>query len=373
MPTEERLARPVVLETLGAWALLLLLCSGCFTTRYLTQAAGGQLSIILHARPLSSLIKDPRAPPHVRMLLKRVPEIRAFGELHGLEPTQNYARYTDLKRTAAVWVVQACAPLKFEPKRWSMPIVGSVPYLGFFDEAEAHAYAKQLAEREHLDVDVAGVSAYSTLGWFRDPILSTMIPEEADALAGLVNTVLHESVHATLYIPGQSAFDESLASFVADALTAAYLARRQGPTEVAKYLERQERKAVRLGRLHDAYGRLDALYSSPLSEEDKRVQKAALFEHLQRELGTARTFNNAVLSGHRNYDAGRPAFQRLLSRCKGDFKRFMATVRKLEASSFPKPQMDNFTPVVDRLTHSTPGPCEAGASGRTDEDPVRQE
>lgn len=334
------------------WLAVLMLCSGCFTARYLTQAATGQLALIAAGRPLSSAINDPRTPPHVALLLARVPGVKAFGEAHGLEPTQNYARYADLHRSAAVWVVQACAPLKFESKRWSFPIAGTVPYLGFFDEQAAHAYATQLATDEALDVDVRGASAYSTLGWFKDPVLSTMIPEGPDAQVGLINTVLHESVHATLYIPGQSAFDESLASFVGDKLTAAYLSKRYGADskQLKAYVEGEQRSAEWISRLHRAWEELNTVYESPaLGDDEKRAKKAELLAALKVELGSKRLFNNAVLSGYRTYDTGGPAFERLLHRCDDDLKTFMATVKQLEPSSFPSPQMEDFSPVIDAL------------------------
>src|SRR5262249_41967930 len=144
-----------------------------------------------------------------------------------LTATENYVRYTQLDRDAAVYVVQAAPPLELKPRLWSFPIVGTVPYLGWFNVKDAKAYAQTLAQ-QGLDVDVRGASAYSTLGWFKDPVLSTMIGEGDGALGELANTVLHESTHATLYVKGQSAFNESLASFVGDRLARDWLATRFG-------------------------------------------------------------------------------------------------------------------------------------------------
>ncbi len=146
------------------WLFLLfmvVLGSGCFTTRYLLQAAGGQYELIHVARPLSDVTEDPNVPAHVRELLKKVPAIKRYGQLNGLTPTGNYGRYADLRRPAAVWVVQGCKSLAFEPKRWSFPIVGTVPYLGFFEEKAAREFAAELAKEEpHLDVTVRTASAY---------------------------------------------------------------------------------------------------------------------------------------------------------------------------------------------------------------------
>lgn len=331
--------------------LLLIALSGCFNARYLAQAAAGQFQLIAAARPLSTAIRNPSTPPHVQKLLATVPVVKAFGEKRGLKATKNYERYIDLHRGAAVYVVQACHPLKFEPKRWSFPIVGTVPYLGFFDEASARAYAKRIEEEEHLDVDVRGASAYSTLGWFKDPVLSTMISDGPDALGWLANTVLHESVHATLYIPGQSSFDESLASFVADKLTLEWLSSRLGPAskELKSYTESAAQGLERVARLHQAYEDLAAIYASSASDDDKRAQKAGVLAKLRADLKTRRDFNNATLVGYRTYDTGGPAFERLLQRCGGDLGVFLETVQKLEPSSFPQPQMEDFSPVIDGL------------------------
>src|SRR5690606_34569810 len=132
-------------------------------------------------------------------------------------------------REAATWVVSACESLSFKPKQWRFPIVGSFTYLGWFDHPSAEEYAEEL-RKEGWDVDVRGAAAYSTLNWFRDPVLSTMIPRGKHDVGSLVNVVLHESVHATIYLKDQAYFNESLASFVADRMTFDYLSEKYGET-----------------------------------------------------------------------------------------------------------------------------------------------
>ncbi len=330
--------------------------SGCFTTRYLLQAAGGQYELIQKARPISQVRDDPTVPPHVRQLLRRVPAIKRFGEFHGLTATQNYTRYVDLQRSAAVYVVQGCAPLAFQPRRWSFPIVGTVPYLGFFDEAAARAYAKQLGEAEALDVTVRTAAAYSTLGWFHDPVLSTMLSDGPEAFADLANTVLHESVHATVYVPNQSAFDESLASFVADALTWDLVVGRAGlhSPEARALLQGEARGARFTAELRRAHDDLDALYRSAVSDDEKRARKHARLDELQRTLGTRRRYNNADLAGVRTYDTGHDGFERLRRAC-GNWPRFLAAVKTLQEADFSAPQQQQFDAVLDALaTRSCP-------------------
>lgn len=325
--------------------------SGCFTTRYLLQAAGGQYELIHVARPLSHVIDDPSVPPRVRELLKKVPAIKRYGQLNGLTPTGNYGRYADLHRPAAVWVVQGCKSLAFEPKRWSFPIVGSVPYLGFFDEKAARDFAAELAKEDaDLDVTVRTASAYSTLGWFKDPVLSTMIPEGSEAFGALANVILHESVHATVYVKNQSAFDESLASFIADELTWLLVVGRAGlkSDEAKAWIAGEERGARFVTAMHQAYEELDAIYRSARSDEEKRAMKEARLTKLQADLGLRRRFNNADLSGSRTYDTGGPAFARLRRAC-GGLPKFLAAVRTLKEEDFSEPQQEDFSVVLDGL------------------------
>ena len=243
----------------------------------------------------------------------KVPAIKHFGQVHGLTPTQNYRTYVDLHRSAAVYVVQGCAPLKFEPKRWDFPIVGSVPYLGFFNEAAARAFATKLEAEEHLDVTVRKAAAYSTLGWFPDAVLSPMLQGGANAFPDLANTILHESVHASVYVPSQSAFNESLASFIADELTWQLMVGRFGlqSPEVKAWFAEAARSARFLTELRSAHETLDALYRSSASDDEKRAKKATVLAALQQSLGLRRRYNNADLAGVRTYESGGAAFRRL--------------------------------------------------------------
>ncbi len=336
------------------WLLLpviLVAESGCFTTRYLLQAAGGQYELVHVARPLWLVQDDSSVPVRVRALLAKVPAIKRYGQLNGLTPTGNYQRYADLQRPAAVWVVQGCDSLAFEPRRWEFPIVGSVPYLGFFAEQSARAFAAELSKDEPgLDVTVRTAAAYSTLGWFKDPVLSTMIPEGPEAFGELANVILHESVHATVYVKNQSAFDESLASFIADELTWMLVVGRAGRSsaEAKAWIEGEERGARFVKELHEAYEDLDAIYRSPRSDDEKRALKETRLTALQQSLGLRRRFNNADLAGSRTYDTGRPAFERLRKAC-GGLPRFLEAVKTLDEDDFSQPQQQQFDAVIDAL------------------------
>lgn len=330
--------------------ILFMLCltssSGC----YLMQAAAGQYELLHAARPLSSVRADSSVSPRIRDLLSKVPAIKRFGQEFGLTPTGNYTHYADLRRPAAVWVVQGCSALEFKPRRWNFPIVGSVPYLGFFNPDSARTYATELAREPELDVTVRTASAYSTLGWFKDPVLSTMIPEGPEAFGELANVILHESVHATLYVPNQSAFNESLASFVANELTWQLVVGRSGRhgKEAEAWLAAEERSARYVKEMHRAYEDLDAVYRSALSADEKRSRKNERLSALQKALGLKRRFNNADLAGSKTYDTGRAAFERLRKAC-GGVPRFLEAVKSLTEGDFSRLQQQPFDEVVDRL------------------------
>lgn len=338
--------RPALLALAAA-----VLGSGCFTAGYLAQAAGGQLELLHLARPLSVATADPQVPERVRALLRKVGAIKRYGQHFGLTPTGNYTHYADLRRSAAVWVVQGAPRLSLEPRRWSFPLVGSVPYLGFFDQAAARAFAERLEREEAIDVTVRTASAYSTLGWFKDPVLSTMIPEGEEAFGALANVILHESVHATVYVPSQSSFNESLASFVADALAWDLVVGRGGlgSEEARAYLAagaRGERYALELQTTSAA---LTALYASAAPDAQKLERKRELLEGMRRRLGLKRALNNADLAGSRAYATGSDAFERLRRAC-GGWRGMLEAVKTLKPGDFERPQQAELDGVVERLT-----------------------
>jgi predicted aminopeptidase len=326
---------------------------GCFSASYLAQAARGELGILYAARPIREVVAEHEVPARTARLLLAVRAIKAFGQSQGLTATRNYGRYADLHRSAAVWVVQACAPLAFDVRHWRFPIVGSVPYLGFFDAAEARRYARSLA-RTGLDVDVRPADAFSTLGWFRDPVLSTMIAGGEEALGDLAEVVLHESVHATIYIDDQSTFDESLASFVAERLALRWLEGARGPDapETRAWAAAHARRRAVLSRLHRAYTDLAALYASRATAPEKRAAKERILAAAREELGLSRPLNNAALAGYRTYDTGTAAFERLLSACGASWPRFMRALGTLRRSDFARPAQQDLDEVIDRLVGS---------------------
>lgn len=337
--------------------IAVLAATGCTSVGYLFQAAEGQCDISCRARPLDEALEDEDLDPGLAAVLRHVPAIKRFAEQSGLEPTPNYDDYVHLDRGAAVYVVSASHPLAFESLRWSFPIVGSVPYLGWFDLMDARRFAAELRE-DGWDVDLRGASAYSTLGWFADPILSSMVDGDVDALGDLANTILHESVHATTYVSSQSTFNESLANFVGDALTIAYLEQTfgVGGPEVTVWLEGEEVGKKRAARMHEAYLHLEKLYASDAPVETKLAEKSQYLAELRLELSFHRPMNNATLAGFKTYNAGDNEFEALLQACGQDWSRFWEVVRTIDDSAFYEEQQEDLGPVVDPLVQ---GKCVA--------------
>ena len=330
--------------------------SGCSTLGYLFQAGRGQLALWNHSRSIDAVLKDPRTAPRLRELLSEIPRIKKFGEAHGLKPTANYRDYVQLDRPAVVWVVSASDKLKFRPKEWSFPLVGGFTYLGWFARRDADKYGEGLRE-EGWDVDVRGASAYSTLGWFNDPILSTMISSGEEAMGDLVDVVLHESLHATIYVKNQSYFNESLASFVADRMTPIYLRERQGlPAGLAEAFEKAEAQHKERGHeFQKAYQELSALYDSARPDAEKLQEKARIYGDLKTTLKASRELNNATLIQFRTYGVGEKEFTELFEACGKDWGRFLAAAHSITSENFSKPQQEDLGPVLSSVTKSCRG------------------
>jgi predicted aminopeptidase len=333
-------------------ALSLSVLSGCTTAGYLAQAGCGQIDLMLRARDLEETVADTHVPPRTRELLGQVKEIKKFGERNSLRPTGSYHRFVQLDRPVVVWVVTASDPLRFRSRTWWFPIVGRVPYLGWFDRDAAHEFAASL-RAEGLDVDVGGAEAYSTLGWFDDPVLSTMLGDGEEAIGELAEVVLHESVHATLYINGQTRFNESLAEFVSGKLTRVYLDEKYGPKsqEKAAYEDAERRGEERRARMHKAYEALDALYKSDKPAAQKLAEKRQILARLRREAGYRRPINNATLASFKNYHSGTTEFDDLVAACGGSWKRFFGTLARLndDQSAFKVAKQGELGPVLSPL------------------------
>lgn len=331
-----------------AAATAVCLTSGCSTLGYYAQAASGHLNIVNAARPVDEWLADPATPTLLKERLELSQRIRDFAVSELGEPDNaSYRRYADLGRTAAVWNVVAAPELSLTLKTWCFVVVGCVGYRGYYAQADAAAEAAALRSAGH-EALVYPVPAYSTLGrlpgdWLADPLLNTFLDYPEGDLARLV---FHELAHQVLYVPGDTAFNESFATAVERIGTSRWLAARAtAETRAEQALAQARRDDFRALTLRFR-GELQALYASPASDAEKRERKAELFAAMRAEHAAMKASrwggyagydnwfaraNNAALGVLAAYNDLVPQFERLFAREGSDFPRFYSAVRRLAA------------------------------------------
>ena len=268
------------------------------------------------ARDIDDVIADPDTDERTRLLLQESKLIMNYAKQHGFERKGNYSQYVEVDRGQVVWFLAAAAPLQLEAEIWNFPLVGSFPYLGWFDHREALQIRERLRKRG-LDVYMRPVNAYSTGGWLDDSILSTMLSQGDDAFRYLTNILLHELTHANLFVEDQATFNESIASFVGDTMAREYLTWRFGADseEVAIYVAEEADEVLRGARFAATYNELAVLYASDKSDAAKKKEKQRITLALQGELDLGWQPNNASLLGFKVYNTGRSEFEALYQSC----------------------------------------------------------
>jgi predicted aminopeptidase len=315
---------------------------------YYGQAAWGQARIMLAKRPIAGLIQDPDTPQALRDRLAYVLELREFARTDLLLPVGGaYLGFADLHRPYVVWNVFAAPELSLEPKTWCYPVVGCASYRGYFGREQAESYADALRQGGY-DVFVSGVLAYSTLGWFDDPVLSTFLQLDNARLSALI---FHELAHRMLYVSGDTAFNESFATAVEEEGLRRWASARRTPGLLAEHEHEQKLRGGFIAMVSKRKNELNAIYASELPPSQKRVEKAVLFGALmsdfesekQRVPGMARYehwfasgLNNAGLATIAAYHDLVPAFQLILGRSHGDLTVFFEECRRL--SRLPSPE-----------------------------------
>ncbi len=325
-------------------ALILLVGGKCAV--YLIQAGCGQASILWNRQPIAEMLKDPALDPEVRRKLLLVEEVREFGRTRiGLKVEGTYTKMTKIDRSAVAYNVTASRELAFESRTWWFPIVGRVPYLGYFEKSRAEKLAAELAS-EGWDVRVQDVSAYSTLGWFNDPLISTQLKLSDTYLTELV---LHESTHATLWFPGDVDFNESFASFVDERAAMQFFREKEGAdSEMNRRRTLRRTESAELRKMfHKAAEELDAAYRSRLTDNEKRVKKKDVIAEFQRNLMAHASdfkainlravaehdYNNADFLAHRRYESGSTYFEDEFRACEEKWDCFFQKMQELRAKS----------------------------------------
>lgn len=303
----------------------------------------GQLDIVRARTPIADIVADAEGDPELRARMQRVQAARGFAvqRLH-LPDSDSYRSFVALDRPYALWNVFAAPEFSLQAHEWCAPFFGCFAYRGYYDEDRAYAEAARLSRRG-MDVHVAGVAAYSTLGWFADPVLSSMLHWDDAMLAG---TVFHELAHERYYLRGDTAFNESFASFVEqEGLRQWALARGEElPAEAVQRRRRQEDFVALVSGAREA---LEALYAQDLPEDTMRAGKRAVFERLRADYRALRDgawngwsgydrwfdeyLNNAKLLPVGLYHRWVPAFEALFVELGGDWEAFYAAVERLGA------------------------------------------
>lgn len=299
--------------------------SGCAVPFY-WQAIGGQLELLRKRTPISTLIEDPATDAELKAKLGRVADIRRFAvdELD-LPDNDSYTTYVPLDRSYVVWNVVAAGEFSVDPERWCFPFAGCVAYRGFFDRTDAERFERGLQERG-LDTYGGGSSAYSTLGYFADPVLSTMITGGEQYIASLL---FHELAHQKLYVKDDSEFSEAFATAIEEFGTERWLLTHGTAEDVARYRARRERRADFGALIASQQARLRRVYSTDLPPEQMRLEKQLAFVALQSDYAAlkerwggvseydtwfAQPLNNATLAAVATYTRWVPTLRSQIER-----------------------------------------------------------
>lgn len=273
-----------------AAALLVLILWNLELVIYGVRQGYGQVKIVWQAKPIEEFLNDPQFPDSLRQKLLLIQEVRQYAiDSLGLKDTENYKALFDQKGKELMWVVQACEPFELKPRHWDFPVVGSVPYKGFFEKQRAIDEGTHL-EKLGYDVSIRNPGGWSTLGWFKDPILSSMLKRDDGDLA---STIIHEMVHATIFVKDDVEFNENLASFVGDTASYYFLASRFGKDsqEFLEYLH-DDQDYREYGR-HILRGTqmLDSLYKTMSAQEPVEVKKEKKELMISRIMSSADTLS----------------------------------------------------------------------------------
>ncbi len=319
---------------LGKSLLVMALIAGCTSLGYYSHSIKGGLDILSRRRSIESLLADPTTPPELQERLELVLDIREFaGRRLALPVGGSYRSYVDLDRPYAVWTVVAAEELSVEPVEWCFLIAGCVSYRGYFSREKAERFAGKL-QQKGLETDVGGAAAFSTLGWFSDPVLSSFIDYPEPELAGLV---FHELAHRRLYVKDDTTFNESFATVVELEGVRQWLL-HDGREEALTDYRTAKQRQMEIGDLVRSYReKLASVYWQEGSEAWKRARKEELFDELRqayRDLesswgGQSRYsawfgdgLNNARLASLGAYYDLVPAFETLLDQADGDLSLF---------------------------------------------------
>jgi predicted aminopeptidase len=340
--------------------MFLVAVSGCNTITFYSQALKGQYQMFAHEKSAEKLIAAPQTPTELKQRLEYVRALRVFAaDSLKLPVDGHYQKYADLGRPYVVWNVEAAPEFSLEPKAWWYPLVGSLEYRGFFAEPTARKYGTQLKKRGY-DVYVGGVEAYSTLGWFKDPLLNTFIfnPD-----ADLAETIFHELGHQRVFARGDTDFNEAFATTVGQEGARRWLRAKKDVAGAEEYEQELKRTREFVHLVMSTRGRLETLYGDERTEAGKikatkknrdvppeklRAEKEKVFAELRQSYAElkqswggdksydgwfGKQLNNAQLNSVAAYYDLLPGFERLLELQGGDLEKFYTEAEALAKKS----------------------------------------
>jgi predicted aminopeptidase len=337
-------------------ALVLMAVSGCQTLSFYGQAIKGQYQIIARRQPLEKVVAAPETEADLRAKLQLVQDVRVFAQKELKLPVDgHYEKYVDVHRRFVVWNVEAAREFSLEPKTWWYPLVGSLDYRGYFSERGATNYGRWLKKKGY-DVYVAGVEAYSTLGWFKDPVLNTFI---SNAPADLSETIFHELGHQRVFARSDTDFNEAFATTVGQEGARRWLRAKGNMAAYADYANGLRRNSQFVHLVMNTRERLAALYGDELTSggklkatrknrdqprQDLQRQKQRVLDELQQQYAQlkvqwggnqdydewfANHLNNAQLNSVAAYYDLVPGFEHLLAANGGDLEAFYQAAETL--------------------------------------------
>ncbi|MBI5792068.1 MAG: aminopeptidase [Rhodocyclales bacterium] len=356
--------RPLLLAAALAMSL-----AGCGNLGYYAQAVGGHFDVMGAARPIDEIVRDPGGDPALHAQLREALAIREFATRElGLPDNGSYRNYADLGRPFVLWNVFAAPEFSLQPRSWCMLMVGCVNYRGYYAREDAERLATELRQ-EGYDTFVGGVPAYSTLGWFDDPVLNTFLRPGTLEVA---RTVFHELAHQLIFVRDDTVFNESFATAVENEGLRRWTSGHLAAAQRASFEAQRARKAALVGLLRDYRTRFRVLYETPRTADLQRRAKTDLLAALRADYAALKAgwggyagydrvlgadFNNATLASFALYGELVPAFEHLLQQEQHDMQRFYRRVSELAAldKGARHTALSRLLPAANDTTTEAPG------------------
>lgn len=326
-------------------AIMLQACSGI---GYYWEKVQGHAEILNNQRAIQDVIDDPKTNTETRQRLKSAQQARLFAtQVLKLPDNDSYQNYVDIQRDYVVWTVVATPPYSIEAKQWCFFIVGCLSYRGYFSKQSAEEFAAEL-KKQNMDVYISGTRAYSTLGWFDDPLLSTMLYKSEAYRVGII---FHELAHQQMYVENDTAFNEAFASTVELAGIKAWFEHKNDQQGFNNYSLSKKRDQAFKKLLLQTRQQLKELYATTKQPSAMQRGKENIFKKLKikyQQLKTgwggysgydkwmAKKLNNAQLALIATYNDWIPAFMALLKKSNNDFELFYNKVKQLSEKEKPQ-------------------------------------